>query len=86
MADPFSQSHPFSQSLDEKSAHSQIKEIEPALLLVAIRRKPNIKWLAPFAISITYRAGRGIGGSGRFGGDLTGFNSLLIFGQLPTDG
>ena len=35
------------------------------------------------AYPITCRAGCGIGGSGIFGGDLTGFSSLLIFGQLP---
>jgi DNA polymerase IV len=35
------------------------------------------------AYPITCRAG-GIGGSGIFGGDLTGFSSLLIFGPSPT--
>ena len=38
------------------------------------------------AYPITCRAGYGIGGSGIFGGDLTGFSSLLIFGQFPTMG
>ena len=34
--------------------------------------------------SITCGAGCGVGGSGIFGADLTGFSSLLIFGQLAT--
>jgi hypothetical protein len=35
-------------ALNEEERHSQIKGIEPTLLLAATTRKRNIKWLTPF--------------------------------------